>query len=96
MKDLKENTSWQSQIILRPTLRVWSVVQVIEYENWESKYLWSMKIKTAIWNLHWDGKMYYEVYDENVDDTRELCWKEDSFDTNWFLSWIVIDSVYWW
>ena len=95
MTDIKENTSWQGESILRPILKVWDIVQVTEYESWESRYLWSMKIRTAICNPYWDNKMYYEVYDKNTLENRELCWKEDSFDDTWLLSWLVIETVYW-
>jgi len=94
MTDIKENTSWQGDSILRPILKVWDIVQVTEYESWESRYLWSMKIKTAIRNPYWDNKMYYEVYDKNTLENRELCWKEGSFDDAWLLSWLVIETVY--
>lgn len=92
MTDLKENSSWQTDV-LRPILKVWDKVQVVEIEYLEKRCRWTLKIRTA-YKIEW--QMYYEVYDENADYYREVCWEEDSYcEDTWMQSGLIIWTVYW-
>ncbi len=70
-------------------MKVWDEVQVKEYEYTESEDRWTMEIISV------EDTEYWKVY--IVDDgwEREVCREEDALWDDWFLSWLVIDSVYW-